>query len=549
MSVSKLSYVSAPNTLLYRYLSIIDILNEKAAEIPNVAVMIQQFSNGSSKVLTYSELTRKAKTVASFLLSKGIGKGDSVVLRGLNSIEWVIAKMAILMTGAAAVLMQHTQTDVQIIHNLMKSSSCKAIFLDPEEEDLVSGFEEDLSKYREDDIKSTENPLVVLLRRSAWSSLPDIESILSRGMQTVPLPVIQPEHTAVVYMTSGSTGNPKMVEMSHFAVVNRDSGISVHFRQTKVYFCDLPFAWLGSGILNGMCVGYTRFFTDLNTNFEGQNVQNLWKMLHAYNCKSAFFSPNTMIDLIKNKDIIMQTGSKLEVILTGGHKIDHNFREIPAHFCSYFHMVYGTTEIGGIASADLSNTITAGNCGTLFAGVQVKIVGGNGDALPCGEMGDIFVKSPLGFPRFRNDPVRNTQAVTPEGWYRTGDVGSIDQNGRLTLKGRATEVIETGTILVMASEVEDSLSNLSGIQEVCVHAVPSHTAFDEVCASFVLNEGSPLTENDVREFCTFEFGTHVYDIAPTCYVRFNEFPRLPNGKLDRIKIKAEALKGLHIHLP
>lgn len=99
--------------------------------------------------------------------------------------------------------------------------------------------------------------------------------------------------------------------------------------------------------------------------------------------------------------------------------------------------------------------------------------------------------------------------------------------------------------MVMAPDVEDFLSSLSGIKNVFVHAVPSrHTAFDDVCASFVLNEGSSLTEKDVQAFCVIEFGNHEYDFAPTCYVRFNEFPLLSNGKPDKVNIKAEAITRL-----
>lgn len=172
----------------------------------------------------------------------------------------------------------------------------------------------------------------------------------------------------------------------------------------------------------GICVGRTRLFTDLNINFDGQNVRNLWKMLHENNCQRALLLPRTMLDLIQNKDVIMQNGFKLEEIVTFGNKIDNKFRGISGNFCRNFTMGYGTCEADGIAYTALSNEIHVGDVGIPYPGVQVKVVGKSGDTLPCGEMGDILVKSPSGFNKYRNDPGRTKQSFTPEGWYRTGDM-------------------------------------------------------------------------------------------------------------------------------
>lgn len=536
-----LSYASAPSLSPFRYQSVVDVIKMMAEELPNKEILIEICSNRSRKVLTYKELMRKATTVGKLLLSKGISHCDSVGIMARSSIERAISEVAVLMTGAAVLYLNNICNNFEDALTFIKFSGCKALFLDPEETNIISGLEEHFLKYRtEEEIELLQNPYVFILRRFVGTSFPDLESILSRPYQVdgVILPAIHPESTAVVLLTSG---NAKLVEFSHFALVNAArSGFFKDIHQTGLYFSDMPTVCLGAGVLNGILSGHTRLVT--HSTFEGEHMKHLWQTFEVYKCQSAFLSSDTLLNLVQNKDDILRTGFRLDVIKTGGHILPYNFRNIPVHFCRSFYWLYGTMEIGGIASADVGPMYQVGDIGTLFPGVQIKVVGLDGVTLPCGVPGEVLAKSPSSFSRYRCASDCNKQAFTPVGWYRTGDVGTIDQNGNCTLNGRAREVIVTGTANVRVSVVQNFISSLLDIQDVFVHVVPFKSVLKEVCACLVLNEGSQLKIKDVENFCKSEFGK--YGIAPQYYIRFNEFPRLPNGTLDTVEITLETLKRL-----
>ena len=166
---------------------------------------------------------------------------------------------------------------------------------------------------------------------------------------------------------------------------------------------------------------------------------------------------------------------------------------------------YGCTELGGIISQnDPGETPEqrATGCGTPFPGIEVRIVDpDSGHDLPAGAVGEIVARGFGMFEGYHNDPVRTAEAIEPGGWFHTGDIGSVDEAGRIAYHGRTKDMLKVGGENVAALEVESYLSRHPAVRLAQVVSIPD-TRLDEVPAAFVeIEPGHDVTEEELIAFC------------------------------------------------
>jgi fatty-acyl-CoA synthase len=207
---------------------------------------------------------------------------------------------------------------------------------------------------------------------------------------------------------------------------------------------------------------------------------------------------------------------------------------------------YGCTEVGGIISMNDPNETPeqrATTCGIPWVGMGVRIVDPETwEDLPTGERGEIVVRGFGQFDGYHNDPQRNADAIEPDGWFHTGDIGSVDAEGRITYHGRTKDMLKVGGENVAALEVESYLSTHPAVRLAQVVGIPD-ARLTEVPAAFVeVEPGHEVTEDELITFCRGEMAS--FKIPR--HVRFvDEWP-IGATKIQKFKLRDSLLVELEI---
>ncbi|XP_060080769.1 putative acyl-CoA synthetase YngI [Ylistrum balloti] len=347
-------------------------------------------------------------------------------------------------------------------------------------------------------------------------------------------------------MTSGSTGDAKMIEHSHFGLVNTASSFMLSRGLDEAdsggaMYNDRPFSWVGGSVIYGLLNGDTRVFRDGRLTMKKDGVFGLWKAVVEEKCTNGFFMPSTILDLIENIEEITKSKYRLKAILTGGQMISSQIVDVRKKLCKTVVSLYGLTEISVVTSIELDPSTLPGTLGSLFEGVEVKIVDSDSNTLPRQQLGEICFKCPWMLKGYRKASTKRRNAIS-DGWMNTGDIGIIDIEGNLVIKGKAESVIKRHTLKILSGDVEECIATLPGVKRVVIIAVPDARSNEEVCACVVLDQSSGITMDEVKTHCKEKLGDNITGYAPTYYLQFQVIPMLGTGKPDRMKIKHDALE-------
>ncbi|XP_060084639.1 medium-chain acyl-CoA ligase ACSF2, mitochondrial-like [Ylistrum balloti] len=545
--MNDLSYLSRPNTVSFRYKAITDVLWEKTDKAPEKENFIERFVGCGRRTLTNRELQNRSIVVAKYLTLIGIIPGDKVAIIGPNSIEWIIAQFAIFLTGAVAVQVNKTSESFAETIKLLKTLTCKVVLLDPDSDEQ---FLSDTKKYINNNEHKQDRLTIVLLQKSTLSSLPSLTDItLTDSEASISLPRIQPESSALIYTTSGSTGVPKLVEMTHMAVVNAPYNAFLGTGgDLTIGTCynDCLFSWIGGSPIFNVLNGNARVFVKSAISLKKENIMAVWDIIMTEQCSNAIFFPHTVLDLIEKQDAILKLGHQLYAIATGGQTISSHLSEICGKLTQKLFVDYGSTEVGIVSLTELTPGMETGYVGPLFPGYEVKVIGESGETLNRGISGEILIRSPWMLKSYRNSAKLNHACFASGGWFPTGDIGVITTKSKLFVKGKSTEVIKRGGVKVLASVVETVIMKLPEVKEAVVLSVPDVRLFEEICACVVMVNNSNTTENELHRMCRMTLGDNMLGSAPSFFLRFNEFPRLHNGKTDKLFLKRLAIDRLKL---
>ncbi len=190
---------------------------------------------------------------------------------------------------------------------------------------------------------------------------------------------------------------------------------------------------------------------------------------------------------------------------------------------------YGASESGQISvNVPLPGRWKPGTVGKPEDGI-VAIVGEHGRPLPCGEEGEILVGGPTISPGYLNAPDLNRKAFV-DSWYRTGDIGNLDEDGFLTLRGRLSDVISRGAEKITPLEVEEALLQHPNVQEAAVFGIPDERLGEDVAAAVVLSAETEAKPADLRKFVGARLA---WSKIPRRIVFVAELPKGANGKVLR----------------
>ena len=343
---------------------------------------------------------------------------------------------------------------------------------------------------------------------------------------------------ARIVLTSGSTGVPKAIAISHAALMRRYGRYLFAFGHSFAA-CSRFFSDMGLG--QSAAFELLLYFLSRGGTFflPGASPMDSLQTFDLYKVQGLFASPGALSGILKFYEANSAFRSGFEVILTAGSPLPRSLSErIRARLGSNLVVVYGTSETATVAAAPAHAVIDPpGAVGHVMPDITVEIVDGSGRALPRGQEGSLRIRSPAMVQEYLGDP-EQTRVSFRDGYFHPGDLGYVNQDGILVISGREKEVLNLGGVKIRPQLVEDVLGAFAAVDQAAVVGVPNSFGIEELWGLIVPR--GPLDEKALLAHCQKR-------LAPLfCPVRFVSIERLPrnqNGKIDRARLLPLAHAG------
>lgn len=331
---------------------------------------------------------------------------------------------------------------------------------------------------------------------------------------------------AVYLYTSGTTGRPKGVPLSHDNLLSNARAVIDRFRgkSEDVFLGVLPlfhsFGLLGTAIiplLLGAEVNYTTFTPN--------RVASLIQIRHC----NFFLGVPTMYRLLARSKVGETAMQGLRIAFSGGDALSPTIRD--AYFRRFGRSVlegYGLSETSPVISVNTPEENKPGSVGKVLPGVQVRIQGEDGIILPAGKQGEIQVQGPNVFAGYYQRLEETRMAFTADGWFRTGDLGSLDRDGFLSISGRIKELIIRDGEKIMPREVEEVLEQHPKVLEAAVVGEPDGRHGEAVVAYLIPAGQETPGADELRDHCLEKLADFK---VPRQFIVATELPRGPTGKI------------------
>jgi malonyl-CoA/methylmalonyl-CoA synthetase len=472
--------------------------------------------------ISYRDLDRNAGTLAAWLRARGAQPGDRVVLCGSNSIEFVIAHLGVLRTGAVDTLAGSTLTERELRHVVTHSGA-------------VGGFASGDAVGRLEALAAdTAMAWVVSLEPDAGAQ--GLEGALNvRG--TLRPGGLENRRPAILGYTSGTTGNPKGAPLSHANVLSSVRGVmwAWRWREDDLLVHSLPLTHAhGLTGLHATLLSGARAVIQPSL-----DPATLCETIAAERATVLFAVPAVYERLLAWGEGAPQDFASLRLATSGSAPLSPRLWERARELVGAEPLErYGTTESGLDVSNPYDGARLPGSVGTPLPGIEVAITDADGLPLADGGDGEVLVRGPQVFAGYWQDERATVDSFRPGDWFRTGDIGRVDpQNGYLEITGRIKELIITGGLNVYPREVELALEQHPAVERAAVVGIPSDRWGEEVVA-FVVGAGG--TEVDPDEIRAHARGLLAPYKCPKTVREAEELPVNTLGKVLRPELVAQA---------
>jgi fatty-acyl-CoA synthase len=517
------SYARGPSRPLLE-LTVGDLLYRTAERFPDRLAVAARHQD---ERLTWAELSEEADSVARGLWSLGIRRGDRVGLWSTNCIEWIVMHMGCARAGAALVNVNPAYRSHELQFTLTRSRM-KALFL--WRRDKRADYEEILNRAR--------HGLNLDLRHIIYFDSPEWLALKYT-------PGELPAHVAVddvanIQYTSGTTGLPKGVMLTHHNIVNNGQFLAQGFHYTEQDKIVVPvplFHCFGCVIGTMSAVNSGAAIILPNWTFDPRATL---KAVHDERATSVYGVPAMYVAELALDDF---GGYDLRSLRTGMMSgapcpVELMKRVLEEMHCGELVIAYGQTETSPVVTmSDAADSIEVrvNTVGRAMPQTEIQIVSNTtGETLPWGQQGEVCVRGYALMKGYDGDAEGTAAVIKQDGWLHTGDLGVMREDSCIHLTGRSRDVIIRGGENIYPREVEEFLYTHPKVNEVQVVGLPNARLGEIVAAWVRLKPGVESTEEEIKDFCQ---GQIAYYKIPE-HVRFvTEFPATLSGKIQKYKIR------------
>lgn len=476
-------------------------------------------SQGPSE-MTYAELNSKANRIATALIGMGVKPGGHVGLCTSNSGDWLAFYFGVLKAGAVAVAFSSLLTKDEL-RLLVGHSRPKVLF----------ATEEKL-----DDLKALRGGGGVETVISPGGDL-DLQMLVDRGSSGFKALDRDRRDTAVILYTGGTTGTPKGVMLSHENINAAIHTVVLNERSTHLdrALCFLPFNHvfgqmhiMNATILSAGCL-------EMIPSFDMERVLDL---LAGNRVTKLYAVPTVYVRFLSLDRLKERLGGVRYCFSAAATMAAEVVRQWQDRTGLAIYEGYGMTEAAPTVTYNHAVRHVVGSVGTEVPGVEVQIRDRAGNRLKQGAEGEICVRGPNIMKGYLNNPEETRTAFWEDVWFRSGDIGFLDDNGYLFIVDRLKDMIITGGENVYPREVEEVLYTREEVEECAVIGLPDREWGERVTAFIIQRAGKTFDKDALHAYLKSRLSPFK---VPKEYRLVTELPKSPAGKILKRELKKQVL--------
>ena len=501
---------------------------------------------------TWAEFKKSVDELARGLMGLGVKKGDKVALWATNVPYWVTLQFATAQIGAVLITVNTNYRESEVAYLLAQSETENLFIIDGyRDHDYLATIYElvpELKSQPRGQLKSERFPhlkRVMFLGMEKHRGLYSLPEIIAMSAMTSDADYkarqaeLSPYDVVNMQYTSGTTGFPKGVMLSHINVGNNGYWIGYNMRFSEKDRLCLPvplFHCFGCvlGVMAAVNHGTTLVI------LENFNPLHVMASISEEGCTAVYGVPTMFLAVLEHKSFPRFDFSTLRTGIMAGSVCpeplmrrvidDMNMREIT--------ICYGLTENSPVMSqTTIDDTLEhrVQTVGRSLPGIEVIVADQETcEELPRGQQGEVMCRGYSVMKGYYNMPEATAEAITPDGWLHTGDLGEMDEEGYLRITGRSKDMIIRGGENVYPREIEEYIYGMEGVQDIQVVGVPSRKYGEEVGAFIIPKPGYDIRPEDVRDFCR---GHIAWYKVPRFIACIKEFPLTASGKIMKYKLR------------
>lgn len=534
-----------------------DMLNRIAARYPDNEALVSVHQNIR---WTYREFCERADALARGLMALGVERGDRVAIWAMNYAEWTLTQFATAKIGAILVninpayrvyefeyALKQAEVSTLILQGRFKTSDYVGMFYEacPEAIDARAGR-----------ISSEKFPFlknVVFMGDIPYNGMFTWDELIEKGAGISPDELREREESlnfddAInIQYTSGTTGYPKGVVLTHHGVMNNGYfiGEGMGFTEKDRLCIPVPFYHCFGMVLSNMAS--VTHGTTMVIPCPVFDAEAVLQALQNERCTAVHGVPTMFIAELSHPNFGKYDYSTLRTGIMAGSpcpievmkkvNVLMNMRDIV--------IVYGQTELSpGVTMTTVDDPLEkrVGTVGRAFPHTEIKIIDPNTKRiLPRGEVGEICARGYMSMKCYYNNPSATRATLDANGWLYTGDLGVMDDEGYVKMSGRLKEMVIRGGENIYPREIEEFLHHHPKISDAYVIGVPDERYGEELMAWVATKPGMTVTPDEIISFCNGQIARYK---IPKYYKFVTEFPMSVTGKIQKFKMQKMAIEEL-----
>ncbi|MDP3396212.1 MAG: AMP-binding protein [Methanoregula sp.] len=551
------SYASGTSTFPLLGRTIGEMIDSIAAKYPDNEAVVSVHQDIR---WTYSEFIAQVNQVARSLMGLGVEKGDRVGIWAMNYAEWVVVQFATSKIGAIMVninpayrtyeleyVLKQAEIQTLIIQGRFKTSDYVGMFY----EACPEAFESKPGKISCEKFPFLKN--AVFLGNIPYNGMYTWDDLLKKADEITLDELIERGEVLTfddainIQYTSGTTGFPKGVVLTHHGILNNGYiiGEGMGFTDKDRLCIPVPFYHCFGMVLSNLaCVTHGSTMVLPSPTFDAEDVL---KTIEKEHCTAVHGVPTMFIAELTHPDFAKYDLRTLRTGIMAGSPCPI---EVMKQVNTKMHMseiviVYGQTETSpGVTMTTTKDPVDrrVSTVGRSFPHTELKIVDSKtGKIVPTGEIGEICARGYCVMKCYYNNPSATHATLDKDHWNHTGDLGTMDEEGYFRIVGRLKDMVIRGGENIYPREIEEYLHHHEKIADVYVVGVPDIKYGEELCAWVKMKPGQTLTEQEVKDFCK---GKIAHYKIPRYVMFVDDFPMGVTGKIQKFRMRESSIKVL-----
>ena len=531
-----------------------DWMEHISAKYPDTDALVY---NDRGLSMTYREFNAECRRVAKAFYALGVRKGDNVAIWAPNVPEWALTAFGATKIGAVLVTVNTNYKIFELEYLVRQSDSKVLLFSDGIKGADYHAIVAELLENR-DRVPVLEHVIhlpkfdgsspAAAAGLSDWDALMALADTVSDETLDAVMAELDPDDVINMQYTSGTTGFPKGVCLTHYNVLNNGKAIGdcMKFTEKDRLCIPVPFFHCFGLVLAMMsCVTHGSTMVPV----EVYSPTQVMKTIQEQHCTAVHGVPTMFIFMLEHEDFSKYDFSTLRTGIMAGATCPVEVMKSVQSLMNMTEIVitYGQTESSPaitMSQTDDPLDLRVSTVGRTIPDVEAKVVDPETWVeVPRGTPGEIVARGYNIMKGYYKMPEATAAAIDEDGWLHTGDIGIEDENGYFSITGRIKDMIIRGGENIYPREIEELLYTHPDVKDVQVVAVPSQKLGEEVCAFVIPREDVTLTEDGVKDFVRQRMSRHK---VPSYILFCDLFPMTASGKIQKYKLREMALEELKL---